>query len=73
MHVQECTFRPEQVSARKGARGRALAMSGLADGSGATDGSSSASAATPDPELRKYEVLMSRVRVCISYIHGLKN
>ncbi|BDA47284.1 hypothetical protein COCOBI_10-1300 [Coccomyxa sp. Obi] len=63
--LKECTFRPEQLSARKAARGRALAMSGLADGGG-PDGSSSASAATPDPELRKYEELEREVRAALA-------
>lgn len=56
---QECTFRPEQLSAHKAARGRALLMSGLRDDGSAAD-SSSTSARTPDPDLHKYEVPSAR-------------
>lgn len=56
---QECTFRPEQMSAHKAARGRALAMSGLRDDVSAD--SSSASALTPDPDNHKYLVRLLRL------------
>jgi hypothetical protein len=50
--MQECTFRPEQLSGRKAPRGRVLTMSGLSDDAA----SSSASAFTPAADLRKFEV-----------------
>ncbi|EIE23420.1 hypothetical protein COCSUDRAFT_41669 [Coccomyxa subellipsoidea C-169] len=64
LQLKECTFRPEQMSAHKAARGRALAMSGLRDDVSAD--SSSASALTPDPDNHKYMELEREVRATLA-------
>ena len=52
---QACTFKPEQVSARKAARGRALLMSGAAAADSPARSSRFSAVAAMD-DLDKYEV-----------------